>query len=87
MTCRMGKGILQHQDSNSSVISYGNEDLAQTRDLSQVSQSSSCYPLVTLYDPCVQESHLGSLFPDPSFSHYMTIVYMNHIWEVTLPPQ
>lgn len=33
----MGKGILQHQDSNSSVISYGNEDLAQTRDLSQSS--------------------------------------------------
>lgn len=29
----MGKSILQHNDSSSSVISFGNEDLAQYRDL------------------------------------------------------
>jgi len=33
----MGKTVLQHMDSNSSVISYGNEDLAPYRDLPQSS--------------------------------------------------
>ena len=36
----MGKTVLQHMDSNSSVISYGNEDLAPYRDLPQVSSSN-----------------------------------------------
>jgi len=31
----MGKHVLQHNDSSSSVLSYGNEDLAQYRDLPQ----------------------------------------------------
>lgn len=33
----MGKSQLQHQDSNLSVVSFGNEDLAPYRDLPQVS--------------------------------------------------
>ena len=35
ISVKMGKSILQHNDSSSSVISFGNEDLAQYRDLPQ----------------------------------------------------
>jgi len=47
---KMGKAQLQHQDSNLSVISYGNEDLAPYRDLPQTSTrvALSCMGAVSI---------------------------------------